>query len=133
MGRKATLVTMTQATSKSQTMTLDHGTLGKLQGLRLSNGALQFRNIRYATIAGRWQHSKVAPRLGALQGGVYPYNATQHGPIAPQLVDSISFDNNLIQKALPQKAVPEQDEYGCLNLVVTVPDTETKDLPVVVL
>lgn len=107
---------------------LRHSTLGEIVGVHTHNGTYQYRNIPYASISGRWDHSQL--RDGPL-GAKTAYDATKWGPMAPQLPDSIAIDFDIIQKELPFNYDLEVDEYKCLNLVVTTPVvTRDEKLPV---
>ena len=113
---------------------LNHPQLGQIKGVHLPEGGTQFRNLLYATIPERWQHSVVVDDLRAHAAGGAPYDATKWGPIAPQPDGTINFDFGLIQKSLPLDHDITCDEDSCLNLVLTTPST-TPDtlLPVIVL
>ncbi|CAK7216709.1 hypothetical protein SCUCBS95973_002898 [Sporothrix curviconia] len=112
---------------------LDHPQLGPLAGVSLPEGGIQFRNVLYATIPQRWQHSVVADDLRVHAPAGKPYDATQFGPMAPQPDGSISFDFGLIQQTLPVEHSLTHSEDKCLNLVLTTPKpTVDARLPVVV-
>lgn len=116
------------------TTVFDHDQLGPLKGVALPEGGAQFRNILYATIPQRWQHSVIVDDLRAHTSADVPYDATQWGPLAPQPEGTIDFDFGLIQKSLPVEHEITIDEEKCLNLVVTTPDLKAGvNLPVIVL
>ncbi|CAK7222057.1 hypothetical protein SBRCBS47491_004740 [Sporothrix bragantina] len=111
----------------------DHPLLGPLTGVSLPEGGIQFRNVLYATIPQRWQHSVVVDDLRVHTPAGKPYDATRFGPMAPQPDGSINFDFGLIQKTLPVEHEITHDEEKCLNLVLTTPNpTADARLPVVV-
>ncbi|CAK7237844.1 hypothetical protein SEUCBS140593_010158 [Sporothrix eucalyptigena] len=112
---------------------LDHPSLGPLVGVSLPEGGIQFRNLLYATIPQRWQHSKVVEDLRTHAPAGKPYDATRFGPLAPQPDGTINFDFGLIQKTLPVEHEITLDEEKCLNLVLTTPKaTADARVPVVV-
>ncbi|CAK7217493.1 hypothetical protein SCUCBS95973_003173 [Sporothrix curviconia] len=102
---------------------LDHPQLGPLAGVLLSEGGIQFRNLLYATIPQRWQHSIIVDDLREHGTPGKPYDATCFGPMAPQPDGSINFDFGLIQKTLPIKheiAVDEENyRLGLLGAVAS--------------
>jgi carboxylesterase type B len=116
----------------ASTTVLNHGTFGRLTGVVTAQGPVQFRNVPYSNRPSRWQHSTPRERLPN-DFSSDPYDATQWGPMAPQDATSIAFDFGLIQKELPLDRTLRSSEEDCLNLVVTTPSLEAKDLPVMVL
>lgn len=103
---------------------------GYLTGLITEEGPVQFRNVPYSKPTPRWQHSTPLDHLE--NDAEHPHDATQWGPIAPQDSTSIDFDFGLIQKDLPHDRTFRVSETECLNLVVTTPSMEAKNLPVMV-
>ncbi|GJJ10658.1 hypothetical protein Clacol_004885 [Clathrus columnatus] len=87
----------------------------------------QFRGIKYATVPGRFRRSQLCT--------VYPRvtDAKLNGPICPQQKRQ-GFDDlfGFVREDPPRMVV--QDEFECLNLIVTCPDTTkyTRPLPVMV-
>lgn len=93
----------------------------------VNNGRFtSFRGIPYASISQRWVHSKRLQKLPPT------FDATSFGPRAPQLQGSV-----LVTGGLPDPVVSD-DEFGCLNLNITVPasalsDPESRPLPLPVM
>ncbi|EXJ53380.1 uncharacterized protein A1O5_13369 [Cladophialophora psammophila CBS 110553] len=117
----------------TESVLYEHPELGNLKGQSLGDGLVQFRNILYATIPARWKSSEIVNDLHAHYNNKGFYNATAWGPIPPQHLDSIEFDFGLIQRRLPLDHPLVCDEDKCLNLNLTLPSVEAKNLPVVVL
>ncbi|KAF2454143.1 Alpha/Beta hydrolase protein [Lineolata rhizophorae] len=109
-----------------------HPSLGPLRARRSpSLSTLQFRNIPYASIPARWQDPVL--RSGPLAASAEdPFDATRHGPPCPQFPGGQGLDVMLtgqvelkrVDDEEEAEAAPtgEADEFGCANLVVTVPE-----------
>ncbi|KAK6508772.1 hypothetical protein TWF481_003542 [Arthrobotrys musiformis] len=111
--------------------TLDHPTLGPLQGLSFPSNT-QYRGLPYAQFNGRFKEASLHDR--PISSAEKPYNATQWGPLCPQVPNGIKFDFALSGAELPHEAEYKQSEEEGLNVVVTVPKgvEAGKKLPVVV-
>ena len=112
---------------------IEHPILGRIRGLpSQSQKTVQFRNIKFAKIPGRWQD----PILFSERLGDDEFDATRFGPCCPQKVEGLNFDLGLIGDVKLEHDEILQSEFECLNLVVTVPqlDNVTKNggLPVMV-
>ena len=107
---------------------------------RHGESTIQYRNLKYATIPARFKDSVLNEVLQVGVDGVF--DATRFGPSSPQKwggqkLDLASLGSTRI--ALPyedgQGKTETMNEFDCLNLNVTVPDTtlkNTKLLPVFV-
>lgn len=114
---------------------LDHPTLGRLRGVQLPSGIVQFRNVLYATIPGRWEQSKLLSSLAGYYGSDSIYDASEFRVMAPQHRTSIDFEFNLVQQTLPLQHEHRVDEYRRLNLTISIPNLADRkaSLPVLVL
>lgn len=122
--------------------TLHHPTLNCTIRGKPSASTVQFRNLKYATIPGRWQESVLNDNLPRDAHGVY--NATQLGPSCPHKRGAQAWDLTLTGNVvMPMEESPSNeeamDEMSCLHVNVTVPKSHlgkaTKDgkkLPVFV-
>ncbi|KAK6535773.1 hypothetical protein TWF281_000025 [Arthrobotrys megalospora] len=110
---------------------LNHPTLGPLHGLSFPS-TTQYRGLPYARFNGRLKEASV--HSGPISLAETPYDATQWGPLCPQIPNGIKFDFALAGVELPHNADYKQSEEGGLNVVVTVPKTlkAGEKLPVVV-
>ena len=111
---------------------IDHPILGRIRGLPSnSQKTVQFRNIKFAEIPGRWQDPiQFSKRLSSNE-----YDATRFGPCCPQNAAGVKFDLGLVGDVYLEHDEILQSEFECLNLVVTVPQTENlknQRLPVMV-
>ncbi|KAK6362571.1 hypothetical protein TWF730_000028 [Orbilia blumenaviensis] len=111
--------------------TLDHPTLGPLQGVPFPS-TTQFRGVPYARFNGRFREASL--HTGPVSSAGTPYDATQWGPLCPQIPNGIKFDFALAGVELSHDANYKQSEEEGLNVVVTVPKTlkPMEKLPVVV-
>ncbi|KAK6343786.1 hypothetical protein TWF696_007448 [Orbilia brochopaga] len=109
---------------------LRHPTLGKLRGLE-SPLTIQYRNLPYAQFNGRFREASIRDDPVSVDDAVY--DATQWGPLCPQIPDGINFDFALAGAELPYTKRRIDEEHG-LNAVVTVPKkhADGKLLPVLV-
>jgi carboxylesterase type B len=122
--------------------TLKHPTLGCTLRGHLSTSAIQFRNLKYATIPGRWEDSTAIGTLTSNSGDVY--DATGFGPSSPHKRGAQALDLSLIGDVkMPigeghKGQEEEMDEFQCLTVNVTVPNSVSpeggsgKGLPVFV-
>ncbi|KAF6800343.1 carboxylesterase [Colletotrichum sojae] len=104
---------------------LDHETLGStLVGVELSS-VVQFRGIPYGKVPARFASPENADRLGS------ELDCSRFGPRCPQ----VPVDVGHLLRLPPGHGLPKEpeDEFGCLNLDVTVPrGTFSVGLPVLV-
>ncbi|KAF2009823.1 para-nitrobenzyl esterase [Aaosphaeria arxii CBS 175.79] len=113
----------------SSSALLHHPTLSvKLLGKQFRDSTTtQYRNLKYATVPGRWQDSVPLRNLKShadLKTGVY--NATAFGPSCPHKRGAQAWDVSLIGdvnlETEPGQGVDENmDEFECLHVNVTVP------------
>ncbi|KAF8156994.1 Alpha/Beta hydrolase protein [Crassisporium funariophilum] len=77
----------------------------------------QYLGIKYATIPARFRQSRLCTSYPTIT------DASQHGPICPQLRNSKSIEETLF--GIAQEDIPvqnlKQDEFECLNLNITCP------------
>lgn len=114
-------------------MSLDHDVLGRMRGITSKDGkTIQYRGIKYANIPGRWQDAVIST-CPLSQAGT-EFDATKHGPSCPQHPGGFAFDISLIGDVQMTLEETKQDEFECLNLVVTVPARIEREerLPVLV-
>ncbi|KAF3924536.1 Cholinesterase [Orbilia brochopaga] len=109
---------------------LRHPTLGNLVGLEFPL-TVQYRNLPYAKFNGRFRESSLHNEPLSPDDTVY--DATQWGPLCPQVLDGINLDFALAGTELPYAKTGMSEEKG-LNVVVTIPRTiaDGKLLPVLV-
>ncbi|KAF1840542.1 para-nitrobenzyl esterase [Cucurbitaria berberidis CBS 394.84] len=93
-----------------------------------SASAVQFRNLKYASIPARYKDSIPFESLEVDSSGVF--DATYFGPSCPQLRGAQAWDLTLVGViTLPceqgQGKTENMDEFECLNLTVTVPTSPT--------
>lgn len=101
-------------------MSLDHEVLGQMRGITSKDGkTIQYRGIKYASIPGRWQDAVISESPLSQPGT--EFDATKHGPSCPQHPGGFAFDLSLVGDVKMALKEGEQDEFECLNLVVTVP------------
>jgi carboxylesterase type B len=101
-------------------MTMNHETLGQMRGIKSKDGkTIQYRGIKYANIPGRWQDAVISN--SPLSQQETEFDATKHGLSCPQHPGGFAFDVSLIGDVKMVLEENEQDEFECLNLVVTVP------------
>lgn len=124
-------VAANMANPANENILLNHPTFGYLTGVQTADGPVQFGNLPYSDAPSRWTHSTPLSRLS--NDLTSPYDATQWGPAPPQAENSIDFDFGLIQKRLPLNRELRYSETEGLNLVVTTPSLDVRDLPVMVL
>ena len=98
--------------------TLDHPTLGPLQGLPFSSNT-QYRGLPYAHFNGRFKEASL--HCGPISSTAKPYDATRWGPLCPQIPNGIKFDFALSGVELPHEAEYKQSEEEGLNVAITVP------------
>ncbi|KAF2253201.1 para-nitrobenzyl esterase [Trematosphaeria pertusa] len=121
--------------------TLRHPTLKCLLRGKPSTSTVQFRNLKYASIPGRWQDSSPNGSLRPLADGLY--DATKFGPSCPQGRAGQAWDLTLVGNvSMPlgegHGEKEWMDENECLNVNVTVPKAaleergKAKGLPVFV-
>lgn len=109
---------------------IKHEILGNIRGETSEDSkTIQFRNIKYGSIPGRWQD----PVLLSQKMSEIEFDATIFGPSCPQKAGGVEFDLRLIGDVqLPHDTI-YQSEFDCLNLVVTVPNLASiSSLPVMV-
>lgn len=102
--------------------TLHHPTLKCTLRGKPSTSTVQFRNLKYATIPGRWQDAVIDDQLRHDADGVY--DATQLGPSCPFNRAAQPFDLTLVGKVnMPMEGGIQEpmDEFSCLQINVTVP------------
>ncbi|KAJ9641079.1 hypothetical protein H2199_005747 [Coniosporium tulheliwenetii] len=113
-------------TSYNKRFQFNHEVLGDIIGIARREDVVQFRGIPFASIPARFRQSIVATSLPATplmqQSQDAPYPAWWEGPL-PDYGLSL--------------ALPEQDEFKCLNLNLTIPrqalnKPHTSKLPVLV-
>lgn len=112
-------------------MSFNHPTLGRMRGKQSQDGkTIQYRGIKYASIPGRWQDCILSDT--PLDPSGTDLDATKHGPSCPQDPKWFAFDLSLVRELDCTLEEKEQDEFECLNLVVTVPAgvKEGDDVPV---
>ncbi|KAI5813186.1 Alpha/Beta hydrolase protein [Pyronema omphalodes] len=100
-------------------MTFHHASLNaivKPVSVSSNPGILQYRNIKFASIPGRLQHSQVIDDWNGAEIG-----DEKHGPRCPQLHYDLNTLFRIPAEHLPNWKV-EEDEFECLNLEITVPD-----------
>jgi len=112
---------------------IDHPTLGCIRGLpSKSQKTVQFRNIKFAEIPGRWQD----PILFSKRLSDDVFDATRFGPCCPQNAAGLNYDLGLVGNVKLEHDEILQSEFECLNLVITVPRIEklidSRALPVMV-
>lgn len=118
--------------SSTSSSTFTHPNLGRLKGRVSPSGQIiQYCNIKYASIPGRWQDPILSSQKHEVE-----YDATKFGPSCPQHPIGFSFDLSLVGKVEleREKEAKQFDEFECLNLVITVPRgvDMRKKLPVMV-
>lgn len=102
--------------------TLQHTTLKCTLRGKSSSSVVQFRNLKYATIPGRWQDSVLNDKLPCDSDCVY--DATQLGPSCPFSRGAQAWDLTLVGNVTMPMAEGMQepmDEFSCLQVNVTVP------------
>ncbi|KAL1603825.1 hypothetical protein SLS60_005416 [Paraconiothyrium brasiliense] len=102
--------------------TLYHPTLDRTIRGKPSTSTVQFRNLKYATIPGRWKESVINTKLPHDADDVY--DATQFGPSCPFSRAAQAWDLTLVGNVtMPmEEGIQEpMDEFDCLQLNVTVP------------
>ncbi|KAF2025247.1 alpha/beta-hydrolase [Setomelanomma holmii] len=103
---------------------IQHSTLQcSLRG-KSSATSVQFRNLKYASIPGRYQDSIPNDTLKVAKDG--HFDATHFGPSCPQRRGAQAWDLTLVGDVnLPcepgQGETEEMDEFECLHVNVTVP------------
>jgi len=109
---------------------INHAILGSIRGLTSEDGkTVQFRNIKYGLIPGRWQD----PVLYSQKLSETEFDATTFGPSCPQKVGGEGLDFGFVGDVDLTYEPVHQSEFNCLNLVITVPNlTNASSLPVVV-
>ncbi|KAL5414503.1 hypothetical protein PMIN03_003204 [Paraphaeosphaeria minitans] len=104
--------------------TLHHPTLNCTIRGKPSTSTVQFRNLKYATIPGRWQDSVINDKLSHDADGVY--DATRLGPSCPFNRAAQAWDLTLVGNVvMPMEGGVQEpmDEFSCLQVNVTVPKT----------
>lgn len=119
---------------------LKHSTLNCSLLGKHGESTIQYRNLKYATIPARFKDSLLSDVLQVGEDGIF--DATRFGPSCPQKRGGQKLDLALLGStriALPyedgQGKAETMDEFECLNLSVTVPDSglkNTEPLPVFV-
>ncbi|KAF1975328.1 alpha/beta-hydrolase [Bimuria novae-zelandiae CBS 107.79] len=111
------------------TDTLYHPTLNCTLRGKPSASTVQFRNLKYAIIPGRWQESVLNDNLPHDANGVY--DATQFGPSCPHHRSAQAWDLTLVGNVtMPMgdgnpNNEQAMDEFSCLHVAVTVPKSHT--------
>ncbi|KAK7191621.1 carboxylesterase [Paraphaeosphaeria sporulosa] len=108
--------------------TLHHPTLKCAIRGKPSTSTVQFRNLKYATIPGRWEDSVINEELSSNTDGVY--DATQLGPSCPFNRAAQAWDLTLVGDVImPMEGGIQEpmDEFSCLQLNVTVPKTHLEN------
>ncbi|ODQ52658.1 alpha/beta-hydrolase [Saitoella complicata NRRL Y-17804] len=111
------------------TQTITHPTLGcTLKGIQVNPNVIEYRGIPYARITERFADPEPVNRL-EVEGGVY--DATKFGAVSPQPPHTAENELAFLGATLPVRPL-DQDEFGCLNINVSVPTgtLSTKGLPV---
>lgn len=107
--------------------TLHHPTLKCTLRGKPSASTVQFRNLKYATIPGRWQDSVLNDEMPHGADGVY--DATNFGPSCPHGRGAQAWDLTLTGSlSMPmeegnENGIEAMDELSCLQVNVTVPKT----------
>ena len=107
------------------TDTLHHPTLNRTLRGKSTASTVQFRNVKYATIPGRWQDSVLNNELPSDADGVY--DATQFGPSCPHKRGAQAWDLTLVGKiSMPMgegnpNGEEAMNELSCLHANVIVP------------
>ncbi|KAF2179719.1 alpha/beta-hydrolase [Zopfia rhizophila CBS 207.26] len=109
--------------SDSEKSIFEHSTLGCKIGGKVNEKTIQYRNLKYASIPGRWCDSILLDSLPSQNG---MYDATRFGPSCPQKRGSQAWDLTLVGNEVlacveGQGDSEVMDELECLNLNVTVP------------
>lgn len=122
---------------------LHHPDLGSLQGYHSPTKKIsEYRNIKYASIPSRF-HPPIPVVYLSLSVDSPTLDCTKFGPSCPQHPSGFVYDLNLVgpAKELEEEmsnrkndtGTSEEDEFECLNLVVTAPEGNYEELlPVVV-
>ena len=106
---------------------LHHPTLNCTLRGKPSASTVQFRNLKYATIPGRWQDSVLNEESPHDADGVY--DATTFGPSCPHGRGAQAWDLTLTgDLSMPMEegnanGIEAMDEFSCLQVNVTVPKT----------
>ncbi|KAF1959036.1 alpha/beta-hydrolase [Byssothecium circinans] len=119
---------------------LRHPTLRCALRGRSSISVVQFRNLKYASIPGRWKDSILNEKLNVDSEGLF--NATNFGPSCPHKRGAQEWDLTLVGDVkMPlgeghAGGKEEMDEFECLTVNITVPKSaiqgSKKKLPVFV-
>jgi hypothetical protein len=80
----------------------------------LDDGFAYFRGIPYATVTKRWTHSRPKDSLDS------HFDATQFGPRCVQL------EGEVLVSGGENDPTPGDDEFNCLNLNISVPESALK-------
>lgn len=110
---------------------LEHKDLGQLIGLARGDDVVQFRGVPFATIPARFRQAHLLESLPQ-----QPFDARKSGPHCPQpLLPFPTYWEGPLPEDFPPLPDPPQDEFGCLNLSITVPrscleDESARKLPV---
>ncbi|KAF2682831.1 para-nitrobenzyl esterase [Lentithecium fluviatile CBS 122367] len=111
--------------------TLAHPTLRRTLRGRPSAKAIQYRNLKYASIPGRWKDSIPNDTIGASTEGIF--DATSFGPSCPHKRGAQAWDLTLVgnvQMPLQEGHMAEEetmDEFECLTVNVTVPKMAARE------
>ncbi|KAL2062347.1 hypothetical protein VTL71DRAFT_6613 [Oculimacula yallundae] len=100
-----------------QRFTFAHDHLGDLTGWLRNGDKVQFRGVPYASIPGRFRQSVLSTKLPS-----QPSVATNPGPACPQPNQPyFKYWEAPLPVNLPVLTPTTFDEFGCLNLSITVP------------
>ncbi|PVI02476.1 para-nitrobenzyl esterase [Periconia macrospinosa] len=105
--------------------TLKHSTLNRALRGSPSASTVQFRNLKFASISGRWQDSVPNENLPGDPQAIF--DATKFGPSCPQKHGAQAWDVTLTGNVkMPlqeghQASEELMDEFDCLSVNVTVP------------
>ncbi|BFZ61681.1 hypothetical protein YB2330_002754 [Saitoella coloradoensis] len=111
---------MPSTTTQTQTHTIPHPSLGcTLKGIRVTPNVIEYRGIPYARLTERFADPEPVDRLEPeVEGGVW--DATEFGAVSPQPAHTPENELAFLGATLPVREL-EQDEFGCLNINVSVP------------
>ncbi|XP_014553792.1 hypothetical protein COCVIDRAFT_40218 [Bipolaris victoriae FI3] len=102
---------------------LENKDLGQLIGLARGDDVVQFRGIPFATIPARFRQARLLESLPQ-----QPFDARRSGPYCPQPPLPFPFYwEGSLPEDFPSLPEPTQDEFGCLNLNITVPRSSLED------
>ncbi|KAH8595662.1 Alpha/Beta hydrolase protein [Bisporella sp. PMI_857] len=88
----------------------------------------QFRGIPYGRIPSRFAN----PEAISYDNLTDKVDCTKYGPICPQVSTDFHHLLRIPESIKAQEPPLQQDEFGCLNLDITVPATPSRRLPVLI-